>query len=441
MSAGTGCRSTSKPRPSSSAAVRSACGAQSPGGLSDGTFTSSARNRVCASRCTREIVLDRAGGGEGIERDFQAEGLNASMNRRKIRADSPASSGVIASSGLWLMPALQRTNSMPMSTRSTSAMPSCPAPEGSRRTGRPSAAIALRRSAPGATAAHNAVLPSCVGRMSTFTSRRAQIDAMASLTSTVAPAPLLVRRRAEVDREPRLPGITLVAPGAASSASHGADKVGFACAARFDRQHAFGRGRERIAAQRHRHRPRMPGHAFDLDREAVGAVDGGHHAHRQALGLEHRALLDMQLGVGEHVGALPRGVADALGIESERRQCVAHRHSIAVAAVEELPIERAGDRAAAEQRGAETHAFLVGESHDLDRERQPRPARVEGVNAIDGRDHAQHAVVLAGVAHGVEVRTQHEAGRARRTAFVATDDIADRIESRRSFPPRASSQA
>jgi len=47
-----------------------------------------------------------------------------SMKRSKTRADSAASSAVIDSSGLWLMPSLQRTNSMPISASSTIAIPS-----------------------------------------------------------------------------------------------------------------------------------------------------------------------------------------------------------------------------------------------------------------------------------------------------------------------------
>ncbi len=116
----------------------------------------------------------------------------------------------------------------------------------------------------------------------------------------------------------------------------------------------------------------MPGHAFDLDDEAVGTVDGGDDADRQSLGFEHGPLLDVEFGVGEDIGALPDGVAGALGVESEGGQCVAHRHAVPVAAVEELPVEGSGHRPAPEQGRAEAHAFLVGEAHDLDRERQPR---------------------------------------------------------------------
>jgi hypothetical protein len=109
----------------------------------------------------------------------------------------------------------------------------------------------------------------------------------------------------------------------------------------------------------------VTGQAFDLDGEAIAAPDDRDHADRQTFGFEHRTLLDVKLGVREHVGALACGVAGALGVESECRQCVAHRHSIAVAAVEELPIERAGDRRGC--RGAWSR------NARLPRRRIPRP--------------------------------------------------------------------
>src|SRR5262249_43743550 len=65
-----------------------------------------------------------------------------SMKRRNTRAESSASSTVIASAGLWLTPPLQRTNSIPISATSTIAMPSWPAPLGNLRTEMPSAAMA-----------------------------------------------------------------------------------------------------------------------------------------------------------------------------------------------------------------------------------------------------------------------------------------------------------
>src|SRR5262245_58994288 len=50
---GTGWRSTLSPSPSRSSVARLACALQSPGGLSEGTLTSSARKAVSAASCSR----------------------------------------------------------------------------------------------------------------------------------------------------------------------------------------------------------------------------------------------------------------------------------------------------------------------------------------------------------------------------------------------------
>ncbi len=167
---------------------------------------------------------------------------------------------------------------------------------------------------------------------------------------------------------------------------------------------------------------------FDFDGKATRAVDRGHDADRQALGLEHGALLDVEFHVREHVGPPARRAGDAVGIQPECRQRLAHRRARAIVAVEQLHVERAGDRAASEQRRAEAHAFLVREAQDLERERKARAALVQRMDTIDRGHHAQHAVVLAGIAHGVEVRAQHQARRAGSVAFIAADHVADRVE-------------
>ena len=47
----------------------------------------------------------------------------------------------------------------------------------------------------------------------------------------------------------------------------------------------------------------------------------------------------------------------------------------------------------------------------------------------DRRNDAQHAIVLAGVAHGIEVRTRQYCRQAGPNTVIATNDIADGIES------------
>ena len=80
--------------------------------------------------------------------------------------------------------------------------------------------------------------------------------------------------------------------------------------------HSAARG-ERVAPQVHRHGAGVAGRAAQRDAQAREAVDRRHHADRQAFGLEHRPLLDVQLGVGEHVALLPRDLWNRLRIQAE----------------------------------------------------------------------------------------------------------------------------
>jgi hypothetical protein len=90
----------------------------------------------------------------------------------------------------------------------------------------------------------------------------------------------------------------------------------------------------------------------------------------------------------------------------------------------------AGYCATSEQRRAEAHAFLVAEAHNLDREGKARPAGIERVHAFDGGDHAEHAVVLSGIANGIEMRTQHQARLSGSRALVAAGTVADGVDAR-----------
>jgi hypothetical protein len=97
----------------------------------------------------------------------------------------------------------------------------------------------------------------------------------------------------------------LIAPGFASMRPTVATRSGSLLCRPFHHQNAFCGGGERIAAQRHRHGPGVPGFAAQRDAKPGEPVDRGDHAHGQALGFEHRALLDVQFGVGKNIAFLP----------------------------------------------------------------------------------------------------------------------------------------
>ena len=116
------------------------------------------------------------------------------------------------------------------------------------------------------------------------------------------------------------PGMTLIAPGFASMRPTVPTSSG-SSAARFFRRRA------RIPPPRPAHRGAVHGHgagmarlAAQRDAKAGEAVDRGDHAHRQAFGLEHRALLDVELRVGENLAFLRFTLARCFGLQPELRR-------------------------------------------------------------------------------------------------------------------------
>ena len=138
----------------------------------------------------------------------------------------------------------------------------------------------------------------------------------------------------------------------------------------------------------------------------------------------------MQFDIGMQLAAGPRRRADMVGIEPELHHRLAHGESISIARIEHAFVKGAGDRPAAEQGGGKPHALLVGETDDLDRKGQPHAPPVQVGDAGNRRDHAERAVPFAGVAHGIVMRSQHQARQPRTVALVTAADIADGVEMR-----------
>ncbi len=112
----------------------------------------------------------------------------------------------------------------------------------------------------------------------------------------------------------------------------------------------------------------------------------------------------MQFDIAVQLASGPRGSANPAGIETELRQRLAHRDSLAVLGAKYAFIESAGNGATAKQGRCEPNAFLIGKADDLDGEGQSLPALVHGSNAGNRRDQPQRPIPFAGIAHGVVMR-------------------------------------
>ena len=146
--------------------------------------------------------------------------------------------------------------------------------------------------------------------------------------------------------------------------------------------------------------------------------------------LQHRPLLDMQLDIGMQFAARPRRRADMLRIEPEPHHRLAHGEAVRIARIEHAFVEGAGDRPAAEQGGGKPHALLVRETDDFDRKGQPHIAPVQIGDAGDRGDDPERSIPFAGVAHGVVMRTQHQARQPGTFPFIAARDVSDGVEMR-----------
>src|SRR6267142_7041217 len=174
----------------------------------------------------------------------------------------------------------------------------------------------------------------------------------------------------------------------------------------------------------------MAGHAGQLDREPGCAGNRGYHSDRQILGFQHRPLLDVEFDIGKQFAAGPRGRSDMVGIETELEERIAYRYSGAVLYAKQALVERSGDRAAPQQRGGESNAFLIGKTGHLDSEGQWLSAPVYICNAGNRRNQPKRPVPFACVTYGIVVRAEHEAGQTRTFSFVAAADVSDGIEMR-----------
>ena len=98
----------------------------------------------------------------------------------------------------------------------------------------------------------------------------------------------------------------------------------------------------------------------------------------------------------------------AVGIAAEAAQSRLQMHALLVGDVQGLRLEGARDRARARELAREAHALLVAERDHLDREGQALAGGVQGCHGLDRGDHAEIAVIVAGVADRVDVRAQQE---------------------------------
>ncbi len=212
-----------------------------------------------------------------------------------------------------------------------------------------------------------------------------------------------------------------------------ADRAHGAAARRLEREPLEDRSRlggacEGVPSQRHRCRSgvcRSPVHPHE---QVVGRGDVRHHPDRDAGGLEHAGLLDVQLDEGVHGREVQPRLLDPIRVQADGTHRRGDADAVAIAHRIELgPRQAAGERAAAQATRAEAR-LLAGEADHLDATCRRPVRRAEGAERLDRPEHTEHTVVGPGIQRRVDVRAGEDSRRGRVVALDPAPEIAERVD-------------
>ena len=99
----------------------------------------------------------------------------------------------------------------------------------------------------------------------------------------------------------------------------------------------------------------------------------------------------------------------------------------AVERVGAVGVERAGEQAAAEAADAEAGGLFGGEQDEFDGAARAKAAALERADGFEAAEHADRAVVHAGVGDGVDVRAGGDGGKIGFGAGPAEEGVADGV--------------
>ena len=172
----------------------------------------------------------------------------------------------------------------------------------------------------------------------------------------------------------------------------------------------------------------MAGHTGHGAAVAQAGVDGGDDAQRQVQGVEHRALFDMHLDKTQVVARIAFQGRDVFGAQPGLLHGFAHAHAVGVELLQPLGMEVTGERARAQKGGLVALAFLFGKGDDFQVKGQAFVLCMHLLHAGQWHIDAQSPVVLAAIAHGIEMAAGHQGFGLCAVSFVDTHHIADRVD-------------
>ena len=185
------------------------------------------------------------------------------------------------------------------------------------------------------------------------------------------------------------------------------------------RERYFGGGEKGIVAIRHEDRAGMTAFAFDDQPHGGRSGDRGHDADRHAGAFEKRALLDVEFDEGRVVSSGKARVVKGPG-KSRGLADLVQRATLGIAQTFAGGcIEAACEEAAAETADAEQRGLFGGEDQKLDGAVRAKAAALERADGFEAAEHADRAIVAAGIGNGVDVGSGADGGKFGRVAGAA----------------------
>ena len=194
------------------------------------------------------------------------------------------------------------------------------------------------------------------------------------------------------------------------------------------RRDQVGGAHQCVAALVHRRRSAVRSLAGNPQAHASGGVSVRDHPDGDALLLQDRPLLDVQLEVGVDVAATHLGVADV----ADLGQSAAVGDAVVVGAgIRPFEIAHTGEHGRRQHRRIEACTLLVRPVHHLDRPAGLDAVLVEGADDLQSGQHSQDSVELSTGVLGVEMAPHQHRRRVVIAAGTPREDVPHPVDAHR----------
>ena len=233
---------------------------------------------------------------------------------------------------------------------------------------------------------------------------------------------------AQVDGRAHLAGDDVVRVRTDLEEADGADGVLVAAGDAVDAPDHLRHADKRVAAQVHRRRAGVGRSARQAQVEPAHPLHALHHADLPALGLEDRALLDVQLEHRAEADRARLGLATPADAVERGPEAVAPGIGPAVAVIAAVD---AGPDARAQHGGREARAFLVRPVDQHQRRLGLEARLVKRPQHLEPREDAQHTVELAARGLGVQVAAHGDGRQVRAPPRAGGEHVARLVHDHR----------